>query len=841
MAGSRPRTHSASSTEGFPLISPKIGLGRSSLRSFHSPDDQLFVKTPSLHSSSFASRFTPSPSSLHIQSQESTSFRPTPLQFFTPSPSFVEKRTTHIYPRTMSKSDKSPESTSPFHSARRTVALCGSQQVLGSNTTFSSTLVSTPVVSSVPTHHKYRSQSAPQAEDHNSGSAFEMPTLLEAANDAEKEDSISCRHHDRPYSNGSDTCPPTMVPTHSHIHNTRRNLSISPSLPIGHRMHSPLLDQNMLKTPSPSPNFSPACATPQTFPLDWDTSTSPSPVFTTTPYPAISNPRGMSQTTANVHHHSRIDQRNKSPRTEPAKRRKKECPSPPSRQRIFVHTNHAPNIPTRNLNSLFQDDLLSGPEDQLEDQLEDQPENDESADSILSRVEWKHGSPPNSSFSLEVPIPSIQEFNNNDEAHSNANSPIFSYAKLFRFPEDLDSPPAPSRTRIPRRRVVDRTQLSSVNKTFLSNSLALALSSTQICAHQNDETNDKSRQRGTVLYFPEILDSHRSETTTDQDSSMEKHNIDSDLDTEPRIQRSLSDILFGESHGQTETAQLATPLILEKWYSPESDSIPVLSIMHKELHRLHRIGKGSFSKVYKCKHSSGKNFAVKRTKHSGYNRIEWEHFHRESKAHQILGCHPHIVKLERQWLEPDGTLHMQFELCQQGDVYHALQMGCSFSQDQVLLFGKHVALALHHLHQNGFAHLDVKPENVFVDADGRIKLGDLGLCIQWSEGEKSDLEGDSKYLCRERLSGKVCSLDKVDIFALGMSMYELAVGASLPGDGVSWNKLRDEPLPPLQCLSNDCLSLIQSMVDVNPSCRPTASEFLCHPLVTELQIDCIFI
>lgn len=75
--------------------------------------------------------------------------------------------------------------------------------------------------------------------------------------------------------------------------------------------------------------------------------------------------------------------------------------------------------------------------------------------------------------------------------------------------------------------------------------------------------------------------------------------------------------------------------------------------------------------------------------------------------------------------------------------------------------------ALHHLHARDFAHLDLKPANVFLTRSGRLKLGDFGLALELrGEGvaaglpegkgrEKEDIqEGDPRYMAPELLRGE---------------------------------------------------------------------------------------
>lgn len=91
-------------------------------------------------------------------------------------------------------------------------------------------------------------------------------------------------------------------------------------------------------------------------------------------------------------------------------------------------------------------------------------------------------------------------------------------------------------------------------------------------------------------------------------------------------------------------------------------------------------------------------------------------------------------------------------------------------------------LALDHLHSQGFAHLDLKPANVFLTRSGRLKLGDFGLLLELpkesgggerdpekEKREKDDAqEGDPRYMAPELLRGEYGTA--ADVFRLVKSL-----------------------------------------------------------------------
>jgi serine/threonine protein kinase len=83
------------------------------------------------------------------------------------------------------------------------------------------------------------------------------------------------------------------------------------------------------------------------------------------------------------------------------------------------------------------------------------------------------------------------------------------------------------------------------------------------------------------------------------------------------------------------------------------------------------------------------------------------------------------------------------------------------------------------LHNKGIVHLDIKPENILESFSGKFKLGDLGMSRLLSQVvEEHDIpEGDARYLAYELLnedpSASIPDLTKADMFALGITFYEL--------------------------------------------------------------------
>mmetsp|Transcript_40756 Transcript_40756/g.85366 ORF Transcript_40756/g.85366 Transcript_40756/m.85366 type:complete len:782 (+) Transcript_40756:991-3336(+) len=233
----------------------------------------------------------------------------------------------------------------------------------------------------------------------------------------------------------------------------------------------------------------------------------------------------------------------------------------------------------------------------------------------------------------------------------------------------------------------------------------------------------------------------------------------------------------------------------------------------------------------------------------------------------------HIVRYQQAWLEDDGTLYIQTELCSatlrdelsgkqvvdgsangggsalKSILHNTTTQSSSaatnatamdvFRQIKVL---REVLLALELVHQRGMVHLDIKPENIMVK-NNLYKLGDFGLANSFTKNEGKagatnitpDIEeGDSRYMSKDLLDFRPKDLTKCDIFSLGATMYEICTGLPLPSCGQEWQGLRNGRLPcPFPSSTMPCLaSIVKEMMHPDPERRPSATELLAREVLS---------
>ena len=194
-----------------------------------------------------------------------------------------------------------------------------------------------------------------------------------------------------------------------------------------------------------------------------------------------------------------------------------------------------------------------------------------------------------------------------------------------------------------------------------------------------------------------------------------------------------------------------------------------------DLNTLSVLGQGAFGRVKLAQHkTTGETYALKCQSKKAIvrNRIE-DTVINEMRLMRMLN-HERIGKLYCA-LQDTRNIYFVLELLQGGEFFTYLQKVGRLSEAKAVFYAASVVSAFTALHEKKIAYRDLKPENMVLDANGFVKIVDLGLAKQVLNGKTWTMCGTPDYLAPEIIlnEGHDCA---VDYWALGVLIYEMVTG-----------------------------------------------------------------
>lgn len=248
-------------------------------------------------------------------------------------------------------------------------------------------------------------------------------------------------------------------------------------------------------------------------------------------------------------------------------------------------------------------------------------------------------------------------------------------------------------------------------------------------------------------------------------------------------------------------------------------------------------GKTATSEVFRVLHRlNGETFAVKRSRRRFRSKVQREQCLREIRAVAALPPHASIVGQHRAWQEA-GHFYIQMDYCPGGSLQQLLKQKLAahstFTDNELWKVFIEVATGLDFLHLNSVLHLDIKPDNIYLDAGGHCRIGDFGLAITRGTDSMNDWqEGDGDYLAPELLGSSAQPTAAADIFSFGCTMYECATGQKI--DRMKLAQCDRVALPGRPAIMEE---IVSQMVSGEASARPSASELVQHVLTLGIELE----
>lgn len=221
---------------------------------------------------------------------------------------------------------------------------------------------------------------------------------------------------------------------------------------------------------------------------------------------------------------------------------------------------------------------------------------------------------------------------------------------------------------------------------------------------------------------------------------------------------------------------------------------------------IEQVGGGGMALVYKAKcNLLNRYVAIKILRNEFLEDEDFiRKFKRESQAAASLS-HPNILNIYDVGVEEINGKDIHYivmELIKGKTLKQIIREKGKLSFDETINYSIQIAEALKHAHANHIVHRDIKPQNIMVTEENRIKVTDFGIARAATSATlttTSDALGSVHYFSPEQARGGYTD-EKSDIYSLGIVMYEMITG-KLPYDGetpisVALKHIQDDIVPP---------------------------------------------
>ncbi|WP_236606959.1 serine/threonine-protein kinase [Sandaracinus amylolyticus] len=235
------------------------------------------------------------------------------------------------------------------------------------------------------------------------------------------------------------------------------------------------------------------------------------------------------------------------------------------------------------------------------------------------------------------------------------------------------------------------------------------------------------------------------------------------------------------------------------------------------------LGVGGMAAVYAATHRNGSRVAIKMLHPLVATEEAKRRFLREGYLANSVG-HPGVVRVLDDDEAEDGSIFLVMELLDGESLESFATRRVQLGAPETLAVAEQVLEVLAVAHAKGIVHRDVKPENVFLCIDGRVKLLDFGIArlLEVSRGSAAAthhgfLLGTPAYMAPEQARGDWELVDaRTDVWAVGASMFRVLTGHTVHRGSTHLDllmKATREPAPKVRDIAPAVPELVASLVD----------------------------
>ena len=247
-----------------------------------------------------------------------------------------------------------------------------------------------------------------------------------------------------------------------------------------------------------------------------------------------------------------------------------------------------------------------------------------------------------------------------------------------------------------------------------------------------------------------------------------------------------------------------------------------------------RIAIGGMGEVWEATdHVIGRTVAIKILKDEYMGDPGFLERFRAEARHAALVNHEGIASVF-DYGEENGSAFLVMELVPGEALSTILERETSLSTDKTLDIVAQTAAALQAAHAAGLVHRDIKPGNLLITPDGRVKITDFGIARiadQVPLTATGQVMGTVQYLSPEQASGHPAS-PATDIYSLGIVAYECLAGKRpFTGESqvaIAMAQINDAPPPLPATVAQPVQNFVMSMIAKKPEDRPASTAIVAR-------------
>ncbi len=256
---------------------------------------------------------------------------------------------------------------------------------------------------------------------------------------------------------------------------------------------------------------------------------------------------------------------------------------------------------------------------------------------------------------------------------------------------------------------------------------------------------------------------------------------------------------------------------------------------------IREISQGPVSRVLLCRQESLDREVLLKILHTKVSQDPEmvRRFTREARFYAHLK-HPNIVDVFDLG-QHEGAAYLAMEYIDGWSLTEVVARNQNIPVEIVLYVAKKLLTGLQYAHQKNIIHRDIKPGNILIGKDGSVKLADFGLARTinlTTVSNETGTFGTPAYMAPELIRGEKSGTQS-DIFALGVSLYEMLTGESpFAGNNIaeSIHKLLNRDARPVSQLRPDLpewfADLLMNMVSRRPADRPDS----CTEILNTIEL-----